>query len=80
MLQRFASELAKIPLVGEDRNAKILYLTLTSRHFSKPVSVAVKGTSSGGKSQVVKSVLRFFPATGPFQAHRPKRARACLQR
>ena len=67
VLRRFASELAKIPIVGEERNAKILYLALTSRHFSKPVSIAVKGTSSGGKSHLVKSVLRFFPAAAYFE-------------
>ena len=38
-----------------------LYLALTSRFLSRPVSVAVKGPSSGGKSFTVESVLRFFP-------------------
>ena len=48
-------------LVGEDRIAKLLYLAVTSRLFDKPISIAVKGPSSGGKSYVVMTVLRFFP-------------------
>jgi hypothetical protein len=30
--------------------------------FERPISCAVKGPSSGGKSHVVEQVLRFFPA------------------
>jgi hypothetical protein len=36
-------------------------LALTSRLLDRPVSIAVKGPSSGGKSFTVESVLRFFP-------------------
>jgi hypothetical protein len=63
ILARFAAELSRTGLVGEDRNAKILFLALTTRLFDRPVSVAVKGPSSGGKSYTVEIVLRFFPAT-----------------
>jgi hypothetical protein len=63
VLGRFASELSRAGLVGEDRNAKILYLALTTRLFDRPVSVAIKGPSSGGKSYTVEIVLKFFPAT-----------------
>jgi hypothetical protein len=61
VLDRFAADLPSAGLVGEDRNAKILFLALTSRLFEWPVSVAVKGPSSGGKSHTVEVVLRFFP-------------------
>jgi len=63
LLTRFAAELAPAGLVGEDNNAKVLFLALTTRLFLRPVSVAVKGPSSGGKSYIVEVVLRFFPAT-----------------
>jgi hypothetical protein len=63
ILRRFAGELSRAGLVGEDRNAKILYLALTTRLFDRPVSVAVKGPSSGGKSYTVEIVLKFFLAT-----------------
>jgi hypothetical protein len=61
ILDEFGSELSKIGLVGERRAAKLVYLALTSRPLDKPVSVAVKGPSSGGKSFVVESTLKFFP-------------------
>jgi hypothetical protein len=63
ILARFAEELARAGLVGEDRNAKILFLALTSRLFDRPVSIAVKGPSSGGKSFTVEVVLKFFPSS-----------------
>jgi hypothetical protein len=63
ILQRFGAEIERAGLVGETKNAQILYLTQTTRLFERPVSVVVKGPSSGGKSYTVEIVLRFFPAT-----------------
>jgi head-tail adaptor/5S rRNA maturation endonuclease (ribonuclease M5) len=51
----------RLGLVGETDNAKLLYLALTSRLLEKPVSVAVKGPSSGGKSYTVETVLKTMP-------------------
>ena len=50
-----------VGLVGERPNAKRIYLAVTSRLLDQPVSLAIKGPSSGGKSFTVESVLRFFP-------------------
>jgi hypothetical protein len=61
VLTEFARDLEHCGVVGETENAKILYLSLTSRFLSRPVSVAVKGPSSGGKSFTTETVLRFFP-------------------
>jgi hypothetical protein len=61
ILDRFATDLSRIGVVGERRAAKIIYLAKTSRLLDRPVSVAIKGPSSGGKSFVVESTLRFFP-------------------
>jgi hypothetical protein len=61
ILRRFAEELARSGVAGESRIAKLLYLALTSRLLEKPVSVALKGPSSGGKSYLVERVLSFFP-------------------
>jgi hypothetical protein len=61
ILARFVVDLRRAGLVGEDRNAKILYLAITTRLLDRLVSVAVKGPSSGGKSFTVEVVLRFFP-------------------
>jgi len=48
-------------VAGEKRIAKLLYLAVTSRLLQRPVSVALMGPSSGGKSHVVEGVLSFFP-------------------
>jgi hypothetical protein len=61
ILGRFAGELARSGVAGEERIAKLLYIALTSRLLTRPVSVALKGPSSGGKSYVVERVLSFFP-------------------
>jgi hypothetical protein len=61
ILGRFAEELARSGVAGESRIAKLLYLAVTSRLLEKPVSVALKGPSSGGKSYVLERVLSFFP-------------------
>jgi hypothetical protein len=63
ILARFTAALPSAGLVGEDRNARILFLALTSRLFDRPVSIAVKGPSSGGKSFTVEIVLKFFPSS-----------------
>lgn len=61
ILDRFTKQLVRAGLVGEDKLAKIIYLTTTSRMLPKPVSVAVKGPSAGGKSYTVEVVLDHFP-------------------
>ncbi len=61
ILGRFAGELARSGVAGESKVAKLLYLAVTSRFLGRPVSVAVKGPSSGGKSYLTERVLGFFP-------------------
>lgn len=67
ILDLFDQELARGGVVGERSSAMLLYLAITSRLFPQPVSVAVKGPSSGGKSYLVESVLRFFPDTAYYE-------------
>jgi len=61
ILHRFARDLAKAGVAGESRLAKLLYLAVTSRLLQKPVSIAMKGPSSRGKSYLTERVLGFFP-------------------
>jgi hypothetical protein len=61
ILDRFARDLARAGVAGESRLAKLLYLAVTSRLLEKPVSIAMKGPSSGGKSYLTEQVLEFFP-------------------
>jgi hypothetical protein len=57
----FADTLRLAGVAGEARLLRLLYLSVTSRRLDKPVSVAVKGPSSGGKSHTVEQVLKAFP-------------------
>jgi hypothetical protein len=61
ILDSFAETLERSRVAGETRVLKLLYLALTSRLLEKPVSIAVKGPSSGGKSYLTVRVLSFFP-------------------
>ena len=61
ILDRLDDELTKLGMVGERRCAKLVYLATTSRLLERPVSVAVKGPSSGGKSFAVETTLKLFP-------------------
>jgi Winged helix-turn-helix DNA-binding len=61
VLALFAEEIGQL-IVGEEKNAKLLYLVATSRLFDdKTMHVAIKGPSSGGRSEIRKRVLEFFP-------------------
>jgi len=61
ILKQFEEVMRCAGVVGEVRCAKIAYLSLTSRFLSDPVSIAVKGLSSSGKSFTVATTLTFFP-------------------
>jgi phage/plasmid primase-like uncharacterized protein len=60
VLALFATEIGRF-IVGEEKNSKILYLVCTSRLFNKTMHAAVKGPSSGGKSESRDRVVDFFP-------------------
>lgn len=62
ILTEFEATYGACGAVGESRVAKIIYLALTTRFLQRPVSIAVKGPSSGGKSFTTETVLKFFPA------------------
>jgi hypothetical protein len=61
ILDLLDNELTTLGMVGERRCAKLVYLAVTSRLLERPVSVAVKGPSAGGKSFMVETTLRLFP-------------------
>ena len=48
-------------MAGEHRNAALLYLVATSRPFDSCMHAAIKRPSSGGKTEIRKQVLEFFP-------------------
>ncbi len=62
-----AKALKRSGVAGESRLLRLLYLALSSRMLDKPVSVAVKGPSSGGKSHAVEKVLKAFPESAYYE-------------
>jgi hypothetical protein len=67
ILGAFAGALRVCGVVGEERNAKLIYLALSSRILEEPVSLAAKGVSSVGKSYTLEATLRFFPSEAFFE-------------
>lgn len=61
VLKLFGAVISDAGVVGEEHNVKLVYLALTSRFLARPVSLALKGPSSGGKSFLLEQTLRFFP-------------------
>lgn len=63
ILERFVDDLRRCGVVGEERTAQIIYLAINSRFLDRPVSIVIKGPSSGGKNYLTEQVLRFFPGS-----------------
>ena len=63
ILGKFSDALVARGVAGETRAAKLVYLGVTSRFLHRPVSMALKGPSSAGKSFTVEQTLSFFPAS-----------------
>ena len=63
VLEKVAEVLRCCGLAGQEKEAKIIYLAVTSRVMKLKVlvNVAVKGPSSAGKSFLVEIVLELFP-------------------
>src|SRR5262249_37372453 len=66
ILDMLIEDARKLGMVGEERQAKIVYLAIVSRFLENPISVAVKGPSSAGKSFCAKTVVRFFPESAVY--------------
>jgi hypothetical protein len=63
ILECFMRDMAERGVAGERRTASLIYLAVTSRFLDRPVSIAVKGPSSGGKSFLVEQTLAYFPTS-----------------
>ena len=63
ILDRFGESMEGLGVVGEYRVTRLLYFAIVSRLFRRPVSVVVKGPSSGGKSWVTEMTLKHFPTS-----------------
>ena len=66
ILALFRDAVTRHAIAGDTRNAAVVFLALVSRRLQRPVSLALKGPSSAGKSFLVEKVLDFFPDTAWF--------------
>jgi hypothetical protein len=58
---KFLHAMEREGLVGEQANALVLLIVITSRVLLRPLSVFVKGHSSAGKNWLVTRLLRLIP-------------------
>jgi hypothetical protein len=61
LLFRVGETIAALGVTGERANSELLYLAILSQLTNQPISVAVKGDSSGGKSWLVQQTLSLVP-------------------
>ncbi len=57
----FLEAVGRAGLVGEKKNALVVFVVCVSRLLDKPLNLFVKGPSSAGKNFLVRTVLRFLP-------------------
>jgi len=60
-LNKMMSVTKRIGLVGEERNALVVYTVSVSRLLAKPLCLFIKGASSAGKNCLADPVLALFP-------------------
>ena len=61
ILAELDASLERRGLVGEQRASRLTFLAIVSRLLRRPVSIVIKGPSSGGKSFLVQEVLAHCP-------------------
>jgi len=60
-LSRVCSKLQELGLVGEKQSALVVFLAAVTKVFKKPVSILARGSSSSGKSNLLRLVCQLFP-------------------
>jgi hypothetical protein len=60
-LNKMMSVTKRIGLVGEERNALVVFTVSVSRLLAKPLCLFIKGASSAGKNCLADTVLALFP-------------------
>jgi hypothetical protein len=61
ILSKFSAELRLRGVVGDLTNHLIVFLAFVSRLLAKPLSIVLKGSTCGGKSDAVDVVMPFLP-------------------
>ena len=66
ILSRVAEAVEASGFAGSTANVVLIYLAIVTRLFPRPVSVAMLGASSAGKSYTIKQALSFHPPEAYF--------------
>ena len=66
ILEAVADQCYQLGIARERSITKLVYLCFTSRLLRRIAPLMVKGTSTAGKSELVKTVLRLFPTEAYF--------------
>ncbi len=61
LIERILSDYHKSGLIGEEQNALLSYLCMTSRKMDNPLSLMILSSSGAGKSKLQDSCLKFCP-------------------
>jgi energy-coupling factor transporter ATP-binding protein EcfA2 len=61
LIERIRQDISTLGIVGEEDNAMLLYLAMTSRKSRQPISVELRGHSGAGKSYLVQNLAALMP-------------------
>jgi hypothetical protein len=61
LMDRIRRDIERLGVVGEGRNALLLYFAMTSRKCARPINIEVRGRSGIGKSHIVYTVKGMMP-------------------
>lgn len=61
LMDRIATDIAALGVVGEAENALCVYLAALSRKLDRPLAVLIQSTSAAGKSALMDAVLDLVP-------------------
>src|SRR5262249_1446636 len=61
LLRKFAEDVKRAGLVGEEVNAQVVFLTAASAGLPRPLNLTVCGASAAEKNHLIETVARFFP-------------------
>lgn len=63
LIERIASDVEAVGVVGEGTNALVGYLAMVSRLLDKPLAILIQSTSAAGKSTLMDALLSLMPET-----------------
>ena len=61
LIQRFQEDVELAGLIGERKNAAIVFLSAVSAKLRKPLNLTIQGSSAAGKNHLLSCVANFIP-------------------